>query len=466
MPPVPREQPMSDRLLIRQLEALLDEQTAQRGRLEGTLTLRNAALDAARSHFMIVDVRAAGGPAIVYVNRALARDHGYAPEELLGKDPAMLMPADLNTEQLKKINRAARSGASLSVEIRSRRKDGSLIWTGISIEPIRNAAGEVTHNVSIGADITARLQEAEEKRKLQDRLFSEMQERERMAIELRVAQKLEAVGRLAAGIAHEINTPVQYIGDSLSFLQSSVTDIQALLRAYREAFEGAARGRFAGDVPAEIREIETRVDMQLLDREVPRACERALDGVARVARIVAAMKEFAHPEQSEQSLADLNHAIETTLTVAHGEYKYLATIETQFGPIPEVICHVGELNQVFLNLIVNAAHAIQQAGKDSSTGRITISTAVAEPWVDIVIADNGCGIPQENLDKIFDPFFTTKEVGRGTGQGLAIARAIVIEKHGGSINVHSTVDIGTRFCLRLPIAGRKKGGQCEAHPVR
>jgi PAS domain S-box-containing protein len=396
-------------------------------------------------------------PEIVYVNRSLARDYGFKPAELLGQSPMLLAPADLNPRQVEEISRAIRAGDSIRVEVRARRKDGSMFWAGIALEPIRDAARQVTHYVSIGADITTRLAEAQEKRGLQGRLFSEMQERERIAIELRFAQKLEAVGRLAAGIAHEINTPIQYVGDSVTFLQSSVAEVESLLRAYRAAYAGLAEGRPTADVITDLAHLEASADPQFLSAEMPKACGRALDGVSRVARIVGAMKEFAHPDVSEQSTADLNHAIDTTLIVARSEYKYIATVETQFGAIPEVLCNVGELNQVFLNLIVNAAHAIEHAGKDAATGRITISTAVSGPYVEIVIADNGCGIAGDNLDEIFDPFFTTKEVGKGTGQGLAIARSIVIDKHGGGINVQSVLGEGSRFRLKLPITGRAKG---------
>jgi two-component system NtrC family sensor kinase len=177
----------------------------------------------------------------------------------------------------------------------------------------------------------------------------------------------------------------------------------------------------------------------------------------RVAGIVRAMKEFAHPDASEQSLADINHALETTLIVATNEYKYLATVHVSLEPLPPVMCLISELNQVFLNLIVNAAHAIEESGKDFSAGRIEVATSADAGRVTVSIGDNGCGIPQENLEKIFDPFFTTKEVGKGTGQGLAIARSIVIEKHGGQIEVQSEPGKGTKFLLHLPIAGRTKG---------
>jgi len=188
------------------------------------------------------------------------------------------------------------------------------------------------------------------------------------------------------------------------------------------------------------------------------AIGQSLEGLDRITAIVRAMKEFAHPDSAQHNYADLNHALATTLTVARTEYKYHAEIDTRFGELPQVNCNVGELNQVFLNLIVNAAHALAESGKDSSTGRITIVTAAAGDQVTISITDNGCGIPQENLDKVFDPFFTTKPVGRGTGQGLAIARSIVAEKHGGRIEVHSVVGTGTTFTLHLPVGGHSASG--------
>jgi len=430
------------------LEERLRRIECERDELRAALELRNCALDAAASHFMITESRQSGSR-IVYVNVALARDHGYAPEDLVGADSSILAPEDLNPEQLERIAAATRAGESLQVEIRARRKDGSVFWAGVSLGPVRDATGKVTHYVSIGADITGRLAEAQNRRQLQEQLVSEMRERERMAIELRFAQKLEAVGQLAAGIAHEINTPIQYVGDSLTFLQQSAEDCRRLIEAYQASLCAPS-----ADALETLKRIEAEVDLPFLQREVPKAFERTLAGIARVAEIVRAMKEFAHRDASEQSAADINHAIETTLTVARNEYKYLAEIETCLGDLPEVVCNVGELNQVLLNLIVNAAHAIEAAGKDVLQGRIRVSTAVSGPFIRITIEDNGCGIPEAHLERIFDPFFTTKEVGKGTGQGLAIARSIVVERHGGSIDVQSVVGVGTRFYVQLPIDGR------------
>jgi signal transduction histidine kinase len=315
----------------------------------------------------------------------------------------------------------------------------------------------------IGAAIT-RERYVEEQRRLQEEVYAQMQERERMGVELRLAQKLEAVGRLAAGIAHEINTPIQFVGDSVSFLQSAVTDLESLLGQYQESARTCAADTSAASDLRALEEVQERIDLGFLRVEIPKSFERAQQGLERVTSIVRAMKEFAHPDSPEQSAADLNHAIRTTLTVSHSEYRYHAQVETHFEELPEVTCNVGELNQVLLNLIVNAAHAIQDAGKDAHDGRITISTQASQEEVSICVTDNGCGIPEENVEKIFDPFFTTKEVGRGTGQGLAIARSIVVDKHGGAIEVQSTVDAGTRFTLRLPIAGKHSRREQQAVP--
>ena len=448
-------QSLDERAAIQELQDMLASERAERERLQTELDLRNGALDSATTHVMVIDVCRERW-AIVYANRAIAKCHGYEPADLMGRSPAMMVAPQDNPEAFERITAAVKAGTTASSELVARRRDGSRFWVGMIMAPVINETGRITHYVGIGADITVRLEQERAQRALQERLVNEMQERERMAIELRLAQKLESVGRLAAGIAHEINTPIQYIGDSVLFLQSAQADLDRLLERYRAALQHPAAG---GTEPernalAGILKMEQDVDLEFLTQEMPKAFERTLQGVERVAAIVRAMKEFAHPDALEQGSSDLNHAIETTLTVAHNEYKYCARVETRFGELPPVMCNVGELNQVFLNLIVNAAHAIAESGKDAASGRISIVTAANGDAVEISIEDNGCGIPQENLEKVFDPFFTTKPVGRGTGQGLAIARSIIAEKHGGAIEVHSVLGQGTRFLLRLPIEGR------------
>jgi PAS domain S-box-containing protein len=438
-----------------ELREALARGTAERQRIQNELRLRNAALDAATTHFMIVDARLPNYP-IVYVNRGLATDHGYDdPQALIGQDVTVFSGAYLSEHDRQQFYRALADGETARAEMEITRPDGHKFLVGFSTTPLRNGLGQVTHYVTLGADITARREAERRKQQLQEQLYAQIQERERMAQELRLAHKLESVGRLAAGLAHEINTPIQYVGDSVHFLRTAFADLSALLDAHRAALRELAGLPHAAEVIAKVELLEAASDVEFVRGEIPRAIERTLDGADRVAAIVRAMKEFAYPDAIEQSPADLNHALSTTLTVARSEYKQAASVQTDFGELPPVMCNVGELNQVFLNLIVNAAHAIQDSGKDANSGCITISTRAAGKSVEIAIADNGCGIAPANLEKIFDPFFTTKTVGRGTGQGLAITRSIVNDKHGGQIDVHSTPGVGTRFVVRLPVHGRQ-----------
>lgn len=275
---------------------------------------------------------------------------------------------------------------------------------------------------------------------------------QRLEAELGQARKLEAVGQLAAGIAHEINTPAQFIGDSVHFLEESFNDALQLVARYRRAIAALPSSAEHEALRSEAAEAEQEADLEFVREHAPAAFARALDGVSRIATIVSAMKEFAHPDQSAKSPADINRALQTTMTIARSEYKYVAELEAQFGELPAVPCHLGELNQVFLNLIVNASHAIASVvGTTESKGRIRIQTAREGNNIRIDISDTGCGIPEQVRDRVFDPFFTTKEVGRGSGQGLAIARAIVVNKHGGEISFQSEVGKGTTFSILLPI---------------
>ena len=256
-----------------------------------------------------------------------------------------------------------------------------------------------------------------------------------LEIELQRAQKLESIGRLAAGVAHEINTPIQFVGDSLEFVQQAVGDLVAVVADHRAAF--------AADID----------DLDFVLGELPRALSRAGEGVERVASIVRSMKAFAHPDRGEMAPADLNAAIRSTTVIARNEYRYVADLDLQLGALPPVLCHVGEINQVVLNMVVNAAHAIQAAvGDTGARGKITVTTYARPDAIEIDVADTGCGIPEHVAPRIFDPFFTTKPVGHGTGQGLAMAHAVVVEKHRGKLTFDSTVGVGTTFHIRIPIA--------------
>ncbi len=285
-------------------------------------------------------------------------------------------------------------------------------------------------------------------------MMLDVTDQRRLENELAQAQKLESVGRLAAGVAHEINTPVQFVSDSVSFVREALEDLSEIVDKYRELRNATEKGADVAAAAKAAEEAEDDADLDYILENAPVALDRARDGLGRVAAIVRSMKEFAHPDRKEMAQADLNQAIQSTLVIASNEYKYVAEVETDLGDLPLVNCYAGEINQVVLNLIVNAAHAIGDVVKETQAkGKIRVATRVLDDQVEIAISDTGKGIPVEVRAKIFDPFFTTKEVGKGTGQGLAIARSVVVDKHGGTLHFETEVGRGTTFYIRLPING-------------
>jgi two-component system NtrC family sensor kinase len=284
-------------------------------------------------------------------------------------------------------------------------------------------------------------------------IMLDVTERKKLESDLAQSQKLESVGRLAAGIAHEINTPVQFVSDSIHFVRDGTHDLSALIEKYQQLHRASAT-QVSAELTAEITRTEENLDLPYLLDRMPKALDRALSGLSHVAVIVRSMKEFAHPDQLDKTGVDLNQAIASTLTIANNECKYVADVQTDLGELPAVTCYAGDINQVVLNVVVNAAHAIadQVQGTDRR-GRIGVRTWCDGEQVVIAISDTGAGIPEPIRSKIFDPFFTTKSVGRGTGQGLAIARSVVVDKHGGTIDFETEVGRGTTFFIRLPIDG-------------
>ncbi len=287
-------------------------------------------------------------------------------------------------------------------------------------------------------------------------LMIDVTRQRKLESELHQAQKLESVGRLAAGVAHEINTPVQFVSDSVQFLRDSVADLIGIVHKQQavvtSVFEHDATSPLALDAMTAV----SAADLPYLCEEMPKALERAADGLDRVAVIVRSMKVFAHP--GGVSGVDLNAAIESTLTIARNEYRYVADVETSYGPLPKVVCHAGEINQVILNVVLNAAHAIGDVvHATGGRGLITVRTRRDDDHVIISIGDSGGGIPEHAREHIFDPFFTTKQVGKGTGQGLAIARAVIVEKHRGGLTYDTQTGAGTTFHIRLPIQSQERG---------
>jgi len=314
-------------------------------------------------------------------------------------------------------------------------KDSKKIWINLSIRAIRDK-GAVVRYEGMCDDITERNQ-------LREQLFQ--------------SQKLESVGQLAAGIAHEINTPIQYVGDNVRFLQDGFADLIKVLNAYDELVADGELVQVSSEKIGDLESLKENADIPYLVQEVPKAIRQALEGVSRVGTLVKAMREFSHPGSQEKIPIDVNHAIDNTITVARNEWKYVAEVVTDFDPsLPPVSCLPGELNQVILNLIVNAAHSIGDVVKNGKTdkGKITVSTRGLSHRAEIRIEDTGTGIPDSVRGRIFDPFFTTKEIGKGTGQGLSIARSVIVNHHGGTIQFETNEGIGTTFIIQLPYDGK------------
>jgi signal transduction histidine kinase len=266
---------------------------------------------------------------------------------------------------------------------------------------------------------------------------------------------MEAIGQLAAGIAHEINTPTQYVSDNAVFLRESWTVIERIVSVAARVHDEWRLGSLSVRTRDELDRCFAGQDIDYLTNEIPRAIDETFEGAKQVARIVRAMNEFAHTPSVNKRAVDLNHAIQSTITVARNEWKYVARMETSFDPaMPPVFCLLDEVNQMMLNLIVNAAHAVGEVVGDGSggLGTIKISTQYEDGWAKIQVSDTGAGIADSIRSRVFEPFFTTKPLGKGTGQGLSMVHAVVVQRHGGEIRFESTVGRGTTFVVRLPVS--------------
>lgn len=367
----------------------------------------------------------------VHVNRGALNNLGYTMDEMAQLTPLELSPqvtiASLN-ERLKPLRTG--EATELRFEGTHKRKDGSEYAIQVNLQ--YSTVTEPPLFVAIVTDIS---------------------EQKDLELQLIQAKKMESIGQLAAGIAHEINTPAQFVGDNTRFIKDAFSDLRALNDNYAKLFDAAKEQSITAELIDQVAAAIKDADMEYLSEEIPLAIDQSIDGITRISNIVRAMKEFSHPGGKDRESMDLNNAITNTITVASNEWKYVAAVETDLAKdLPPVICYQQEINQVILNLIVNAAHAIEsgRTGEEQEKGTIRISTRSVDGNVEIRIADTGCGIPAEIRDRIFDPFFTTKEVGKGTGQGLAISYKTIVEKHNGFLGVESTPGEGTEFIIRLP----------------
>lgn len=373
---------------------------------------------------------------VTYWNPGAENIFGYNSEEIIGKNVLLTVSPELHHKTyLRAFSQFQRTLDGLSdsktMEIEALHKNGRVFPIELSLSVFQMKGNR--HMVGIVRDVS---------------------ERKQLEIQLRQSQKMEAVGTLAAGIAHEINTPTQFIGDNINFFKDAFGDINNLINKFLELCAKAKNGQLIDDLLIDIEKTIDQIDIDYLREEIPIAVQQSLDGIQRVTSIVRAMRDFAHPGPEEKTPLDINNAINSTITVARNEWKYVADLETDFDmTLPLVPCIPGEFNQIILNIIVNAGHALEAlAGNNNEKkGKIKISTGKEDNFAVIRIADTGTGIPEAIRNRIFDPFFTTKEVGKGTGQGLAIAHSVIVEKHNGKIDFETEEGKGTTFIIHLPL---------------
>jgi PAS domain S-box-containing protein len=362
----------------------------------------------------------------IYNNPTYGRLLGYTAEELKNTVSFQQIHPDDRPLVTRAAQKALETGVGQIVEYRMRRKDETYITLESHGSFILDSRGEIEALVISARDISDR----------------------RMAMQ---TEKLSAIGQLAAGVAHELNTPAQYLSDNLTFLHDTWSELDAAMAsclAPTNASIPSGSGSYGVIFPGLPR------DWDRLRKEVPRAISQSLEGIRRMTKILGAMRRFSHTGGGERGEVDLNEALDATITVAQHQIKHIADVQTDYQPeLPRVECYCDELNQVFLNLIVNATHAIRDAPTQRTRlrGKLIIRTRKIDQDVQIEIQDNGSGIPLDARDRVFDPFFTTKQVGEGTGQGLTICHEIVVQKHHGTIWFDTEVDKGTTFFVRIPI---------------
>jgi PAS domain S-box-containing protein len=411
---------------VERLELLVDERSRELGEKQAMFQL---ILENVTDLIAVVD---ANGKRI-YNSPSYRTVLGYEVGELSETHAfSQIHPDDIETMQVA-VDKARATGRGELVVYRMRHRDGSWRTLESCAGVVRGATGQLAYFVVVARDIT---------------------QRRELELTHQLGQKLESIGRLAAGIAHEINTPTQYITDNTRFLADAFGQLASFLAKCRTLREAAATQPGCAEAARALAATEAEIELDYLLREIPRAVQQNLEGLARVARIVKSLKEFSHPNSPDLAPADLNHAITTAIDVCRHEWKYVADVVTELEPsLPPVPCVLDEVNQVILNLLVNAAHTIGEAlkARGEKRGTITVRTRVEADTAVIEVSDTGMGIPDEMRPRIFEPFFTTKEVGKGTGQGLAIVHAVVVKHHHGKVSFTSEVGRGTTFCVRLPL---------------
>ena len=385
---------------------------------------------------------------MTFVSANAFRVLGYQPAEMIA-DPNFwfehIHPEDIPT--IFSSLALVFSEGQRAYEYRFRASDGQYLWMHDSLRLIRDDAGNPLEVVGSLTDITVRkaMEEALQKKGEEQRaLIDTLQQTQAQLLQ---SEKMASIGQLAAGVAHEINNPVGFVNSNMGSLNHYVDTLFEVIDGYDRILSA---GKGAQESARAVEELKARADLEFLREDVVQLVRESMDGLTRVKNIVQSLKDFSHVGETDWQYADLHAGLDSTLTIANNEIKYKADVVREYGQLPLVNCLVSQLNQVFMNLIVNASHAIRERGT------ITIRTGCADDWVWIEVEDTGQGIAPENMTRIFEPFFTTKPVGQGTGLGLSLSYNIV-SKHNGRIEVKSEVGKGTCFTIHLPVDGKGEG---------
>ncbi len=369
---------------------------------------------------------------IVYCNPAFTMVTGYSQAEALGQNPRVLKSGQQDEAFYQNLWNTITAGDVWHGVFKNKRKDGTFFDEQAVIFPIKDGNGNIINYAAVKRDIS------------KENLLED---------QLRLSQRMEAVGQLASGVAHELNTPIGFVSSNMESVKNYVEQFKQLIPRYQEFIRQVTQlqPELLPEELEKLREMEEKIHLDFILEDLDELFEENAEGFERITQIVVKLREFSRVDSGDESgHYSLNRAIETTLVVSRNEYKYVAEAETALADdLPDIICNSGEINQVLLNIIVNAAQAIKEQGREGK-GNINIVTEYDDQWVTCRLSDDGPGMSDEVRENIFNPFFTTKPVGTGTGLGLYISYDIIVNKHGGQLRVDSSPGQGTTFIIKLP----------------
>jgi len=378
-----------------------------------------------------------------YISPSVVKMRGYTAEEAMEQSLEDALTPDSYkkaqstiAETLAEIAFGNHSNLTNLIELEQPCKDGSTVWIEVISSFLLDEQGLLSEIVGVSRDCTQRRQHEAELLQMHAQLLQN--------------EKLASIGQLAAGIAHEINNPMGFINSNLSSLKKYLEKYDSHLAQMEELLHQTGQS----ELHEKVAQSRKTLKLDYIQHDVHHLLSESAEGAERVMRIVQDLKTFARSDSPQTTQADINPCLDSTINIIWNQIKYVADLVKEYGDLPRVTCNIQQINQVFLNLLVNAAHAIEALG-ENTRGIITVRTWSDGENVLISFTDNGCGIPEENRSRIFDPFFTTKEVGKGTGLGLSIS-CDIIRKHGGMLTVESEVGKGTTFIISLPVVGTEQ----------